>query len=165
MTSTSIDFSRTLEHSFVTLTAGVSLPLIIFAILTGQVGLYFWRKSVHGCDPFWIKGVIVCIWAMQAVEIAVTCQMTLSAHGRGQEALDMVFCEWAIYLGTCATTAFLVHSLFVRRIYLLRQKSGNHKDPDRAFLEGMFKLNTNVRRSLCLGRSLFGLYLPSQPTY
>jgi len=115
----SMDLARVLEHSFITLTAGISLALIIFIILTSQVGLYFWRRPVHSCDPVWMKGVIVSIWVIQALELALACRMSFSAHRKGSEGLEMIFCEWAGYLGTSAMTTFLVHSLFVRRIYLL----------------------------------------------
>ncbi|KAF9243533.1 hypothetical protein BU15DRAFT_59901 [Melanogaster broomeanus] len=119
------DFAKVLKHSFVALTAGASLSLIIFAILTGQVGLYFWRRSIHGCDPLWIKGIvrtvkelpgvslkssiyfqIVCIWVVQALEVA----------RKGCRSTEIVFV--LTYMGQ-AMTAFLVHSLFVRRIFLL----------------------------------------------
>ncbi|KIK96432.1 hypothetical protein PAXRUDRAFT_309671 [Paxillus rubicundulus Ve08.2h10] len=106
-----------LENQISTLTVGISLSLFVFAMLTGQVALYFWRRSLHGRDPLWIKGVVVCIWVLQVLEIALACQMTTSGHGEnyvtGAGPLGVISCVCAIYLGACAVTAILVHTIFL----------------------------------------------------
>ncbi|KAF8839645.1 hypothetical protein BDN67DRAFT_969758 [Paxillus ammoniavirescens] len=125
--------NKVLKNQIITLTAGVSLSLLIFAVLTGQVALYFWRRSIHGCDPLWIKGVVVCIWVLQVLEIALACRMTTSSHGEhfatGAGPLGVISCQCAIYIGACATTAILVHALFVRRIYILSKHLASIKLP------------------------------------
>ena len=37
----------------------------VFMILTGQVGLYFWKTSIHSRDALWIKGIVGYMWRLR----------------------------------------------------------------------------------------------------
>ncbi|KIJ66847.1 hypothetical protein HYDPIDRAFT_38299 [Hydnomerulius pinastri MD-312] len=130
---TPAELTQHLETHHSTRMAGVSLSLLIFVILTGQVGLYFWRRCIHGSDPAWIKGIVVLVWVMQALETALACRMSIGAsqqvYNTPAEGLALISYAWGIYVATCSTTTFLVHILFVRRIYLLGKSVASTKLP------------------------------------
>jgi len=78
---------------------------------------------VHSRDPFWIKGIVIFIWLMQALEFALSCHMTAVAHSNdstlSMESIKECLWEAAVYVATCAATECLVHAYFISRIYIL----------------------------------------------
>ncbi|KAH7884339.1 hypothetical protein F5I97DRAFT_1441123 [Phlebopus sp. FC_14] len=102
--------------------ACMSLASLVFLILTGQVFLYFRRKSVHSRDSLWTKSIVAFIWLIQVLEIALACCMSVldtQTKPSRHAALAFISIEWSTYIASCATTAFLVHVVFVYRVYLL----------------------------------------------
>ncbi|KAN0093146.1 hypothetical protein V8E55_003930 [Tylopilus felleus] len=119
----SIEFTgRQLEHRLSAVFAGLSLTSIVFMILTGQVGRYFW-KGIHNRDSPWIKGLVIFMWTVQALEFALACHVTAIAHGHDSalsvELFKEYLWEWAVYVATSVATECLVHGYFISRIYIL----------------------------------------------
>ncbi|KAI9570618.1 hypothetical protein HD554DRAFT_363879 [Boletus coccyginus] len=115
-------FTGQLETSLPTVLASLSLTSIVFVILTSQVGLYFWKSSIHRRDALWIKGTVVFIWMMQALEVALACHMAALVHIHDsvpKERFKECLWEWAIYIATSTITECLVHAYFISRICIL----------------------------------------------
>ncbi|KAH7927329.1 hypothetical protein BV22DRAFT_288437 [Leucogyrophana mollusca] len=99
---------------------GLFLSATVFIILTMQVWLYFRKNATR--DARWIKGIAVSVWIIQAVQIAMSSHMaSLSMRGYDNDVqtATAISVDWAIYVGTTSLTTFLVHVLFVRRLYIL----------------------------------------------
>ncbi|KAH7927325.1 hypothetical protein BV22DRAFT_1031935 [Leucogyrophana mollusca] len=105
--------------------AGMFASATVFLILTMQVWMYFRRGAPQ--DALWIKATVAFLWIIQVVQIAMSIHMaTLSMpeYDEDVQAAIKISVDWAIYVGTTSLTAFLVHVLFIRRLYILEKCLG-----------------------------------------
>ncbi|KAF8558131.1 hypothetical protein OG21DRAFT_1519989 [Imleria badia] len=106
-----------LENRLSTVSAGLSLTSIIFMIFTSQVALYFRNTPLHSRDSLWIKGLVISIWMLQALEF--------NDFALSMKLVKEWLWEQAVYIATCVTTECLVHVYFISRIYILETNQGH----------------------------------------
>ncbi|KAH7921654.1 hypothetical protein BV22DRAFT_711706 [Leucogyrophana mollusca] len=106
--------------------AGVFISTTVFLILSAQVWVYF-RKSAAQ-DAVWIKAIVAILWVVQVLQMGMSSHMaylSVETFDSEMDAAIKISVDWAIYVGTSSLTAFLVHVLFVRRLYLLGKEMCN----------------------------------------